>query len=675
MPVIAITVLLLVTLVGYLMSLGTQKSVSLGQSGSRMELTMQKLLRWEQTFIRTGMVADKERVNLSLSEMRSILESSRLLSTRGDVREIIADIEKENETHKKLFNALVEKVDILQSNNENMNKHFTQLQQLLIQKKNAKKAEDYGILGNINEYESEISMEGDELSLEYVNVREYIRQLTSFMQSAQLNAQNLLLRNDGQLYVVDRAALLTQRDEILRNARTQIQRLNSPSYSALWKGAEKELDALCGLLGRKAINEDDVGIQLQEATLYDAWKARQQLAERLEANSIEIQNLAKRLISQTQSAIEENSRLTNWINWCAVILAAIVMLFSGIMTSRSIIRPLLMVTRSAEDLAEGEINVQMTYDSRNELGRMAAAFRRMVQAQGAKVEAAQQIALGNLNVEVNPSSERDTLGNALAQMVERLNEVLGRVNDTATEVSQGASGIADASETLSIGATEQASSLEEMTRTMMEISSQTQTIAENASQANSMTIEASEAAETGHQEIQNMVDAMKEINESSREIGRIIKVIDEIAFQTNLLSLNAAVEAARAGSAGKGFAVVATEVRNLSSRSAQAASETATLIDLAISRVNNGVRIVDRTSNMLQNIVQEVTKASTLVDQIAISSADQAQRISQVNSGLQQLDGVTQQNATAAQISAEGSKTLSHQARELNQQLRNFNFQ
>jgi methyl-accepting chemotaxis protein len=675
LPVFAILILLLVTLVGYLMSLKTQKSVTLGKTGSEIELTMQKLLRGEQTFIRTGDKVDKERVDQIHSELKSVLGGARRLSSEKEVLEIIVEIETENEQHTALFNSLVDKVGNLQRYNANMDQHFIRLQELLVQKKEPKDTEDWGILGSISEYESEVSMEGDDLPLEYLNVREYIRQLTNYLQSVQINAQNLMLRNDGQQYVEGRSGLLNQKSEILRNARSQIQRLNQPDYNKLWDKVEKQLDTLSNLLGRKIVNDENSGRQLQDAALFEAWKSRQAVMAQLETNSLQIQNLAQRLIEQTQVSMEKSRRLSNWINFWAVLVAAVIMLISGIWVSRSIIRPLVIVTHSAENMAEGNINVDIEYDSQDELGRMATAFRSLVEAQGGKAEAARQIAAGNLAVKMIPSSDGDVLGHALSQMIEKLNEILSQVNSTASEVRQGAAHIANTSDSLSKGAAVQASSIEELTGSIEEISIQTKTIAENASDASSMTTNASQAAERGHKEIENIVDAMRGISDSSEEIGRIIKVIDEIAFQTNLLALNAAVEAAHAGKNGKGFAVVADEVRNLAGRSSKAASETAELIKTAVLRVEHGVKTVDRTSSVLKNIVQEVSKVSDLVYKIAKSSDEQAGRISQINSGLLQIEGVTQQNVSAAEESAEGSKVLSSQAMELNNQLNNFNFQ
>ena len=243
----------------------------------------------------------------------------------------------------------------------------------------------------------------------------------------------------------------------------------------------------------------------------------------------------------------------------------------------------------------------------------------------------------------------------LTRVIEGLNEGADQVNDAAGQVSA-------ASQQLAEGASEQASSLEETSSALEQMAAMTRTNAENAKQANSLSGQARSAAENGDKTMAQLNGAMTAINESSGQISKIIKVIEEIAFQTNLLALNAAVEAARAGEHGKGFAVVADEVRNLAQRAAQAARETTGLIEDSVVRAKEGTEVAGEVGNALGAIVSDVTKVTDLIDGIARASEEQAQGVDQVNTAVSQMDKVTQQNAAGAEESASASEQLSAQA-------------
>lgn len=264
------------------------------------------------------------------------------------------------------------------------------------------------------------------------------------------------------------------------------------------------------------------------------------------------------------------------------------------------------------------------------------------------------------------------LKNNINTTVDKLSETLTSVLSSVLQVNSGVEQISDATQSLSQGATEQASSLEEISSSMSEISSQIKANAENASTAQNLSIDARSAAESGNKRMDEMMIAMGEIDGASKQIAKIIKVIDDIAFQTNLLALNAAVEAARAGSHGKGFAVVADEVRNLAGRSAKAAKETADLIESSVSKVGNGINIANETSQSFKNIVNGIIKTTDLVGEIAAASNEQAQGASQIGQGLSQIDSVTQQNTANAEETASAAKELRGQAEALQNEVQRF---
>lgn len=260
----------------------------------------------------------------------------------------------------------------------------------------------------------------------------------------------------------------------------------------------------------------------------------------------------------------------------------------------------------------------------------------------------------------------------LNNTVVSMNSILLQVNGAVEQVAAGAFQVSGASQSLSEGATEQASSLEEISSSMQEIGSQIRVNAENAEKCDSLSKEAMESAKTGSEQMEILLEAMDDIDKSSKNISKIIKVIDEIAFQTNVLALNAAVEAARAGEHGRGFAVVAEEVRELAQKSAKAAKETTEMIDDSIKKAENGSNISAETSSVLKQLVEASKSVGAIVEEISIASNEQAQGVLQINTGLSQIEQVTQQNTANAEESAAASEELSGQADELRKMISRF---
>lgn len=285
-----------------------------------------------------------------------------------------------------------------------------------------------------------------------------------------------------------------------------------------------------------------------------------------------------------------------------------------------------------------------------------------------------QIGSGNLNIENVPQYDGDfvDISNGLNAIVETLNDLLKEIIFAAEQVKVGANQVSDGSQSLAQGSTKQASSVEELTASIAEISEQTKNNAINSYKAKELATDVIENAIKGNGQMSKMQSAMTEINHSSKEISKIIKVIDDIAFQTNILALNAAVEAARAGHHGKGFAVVAEEVRTLAARSAEAAKETAVMIEETIDKVSMGTRIADETANALHEIVEGIEKTADLVGNIAVASNEQATGIAQINTRIGQVSQVIQQNAATSEESAAASEEMSSQAEILKASIDQF---
>jgi methyl-accepting chemotaxis protein len=251
--------------------------------------------------------------------------------------------------------------------------------------------------------------------------------------------------------------------------------------------------------------------------------------------------------------------------------------------------------------------------------------------------------------------------------------MIGAVMEATTTISTGAREIAMGNTDLSQRTEEQASSLEETAASLEELTSTVRQNADNAQQANKLASTASEVAIKGGGVVTQVVRTMDDITASSRKISDIIGVIDEIAFQTNILALNAAVEAARAGEAGMGFAVVADEVRNLAQRSAQAAKDTALLIEDSIARSNDGKIKVDQVATAVRSMAQDSASIKQLVDEVMLGSEEQSNGIKQITRAITQMEQVTQTTAANAEESASAAEELNAQAESLRDIVRRLN--
>jgi methyl-accepting chemotaxis protein len=246
-----------------------------------------------------------------------------------------------------------------------------------------------------------------------------------------------------------------------------------------------------------------------------------------------------------------------------------------------------------------------------------------------------------------------------------LNRVIAGLGEGSEQVAAAAIQVSSASQSLAQGSSQQAAALEETTSSLEEMNSMTRGNADNAKQADSLMGETTRVVQAANQSMNDLTSSMKEVSAASEATAKIIKTIDEIAFQTNLLALNAAVEAARAGEAGAGFAVVADEVRNLAMRAAEAAKNTANLIEGTVNRVKQGSDLVDKTATAFNQVAESTTKVKELVGEIAAASTEQAQGVDQINKAVTEMNGVTQQVAANAEESASSSEELNAQAEQM----------
>lgn len=354
------------------------------------------------------------------------------------------------------------------------------------------------------------------------------------------------------------------------------------------------------------------------------------------------------------------------------LITVVVSEFVIIVTVRNIRIPLRNMTDAADKIALGEIDVEIKKYYNDEIGQLADSMKKMVENIKNQTKVTQEIAAGNLLVEVVPASDADVLSLALKKVVDDNNEALGSMKEATMQVSSGAEQVASASQSLAQGSTEQASAIQQITASIDEIATRTKVNANDANEANQLVNGAKDGALRGNERMSEMIQAMFEINESSENISKIMKVIDDIAFQTNILALNAAVEAARAGQHGKGFAVVAEEVRNLAGKSAQAASETAEMIEDSIKRVAKGSKLAQDTADALNDIVKAIDQIVTLTGSIATASNDQATAVTQIDQAISQVSIVVQNNSSTSEECAAASEELSAQALKLQEMISTY---
>ena len=350
----------------------------------------------------------------------------------------------------------------------------------------------------------------------------------------------------------------------------------------------------------------------------------------------------------------------------------VLLIILGVYVSRSIGANLKKIVDAIKIVGDGGIEVDIQKVSDDEFGEIIDAINEMVGSVKHDARLAYNISEGDLSMDVVPRTDIDVLGMAFKKLVDDNNHILGNIREASMQVTTGSEQVASASQSLAQGSTEQASSLEQITASIGDIADRTKANAEQANNANKLVREAKEGAEKGNVQMGEMIEAMHDINHASENISKIIKVIDDIAFQTNILALNAAVEAARAGAHGKGFAVVAEEVRNLAGKSAQAASETAELIEDSISKISKGSKLAEDTAKALETIVLNIEQIVALISNIANASNEQATAITQIDQAIGQVSHVVQSNSATSEQCAAASEELSNQAMRLRELIAKF---
>lgn len=344
----------------------------------------------------------------------------------------------------------------------------------------------------------------------------------------------------------------------------------------------------------------------------------------------------------------------------------------------SILVPLREVEAVAQELTDGNLHSTLDYRSDDEIGRLAHNMRKSIRILGSYVDdigrAMKMFAEGNFDVQPEVEWKGDFVGilNSFMLFEESMAETIKGIQHVSDEVSGAADQVASSSNDLADGATNQAAVVEELTATVAGVSEQVGKNSQSAKQISGRVDELGTAILESNGKMRDMVDSMNEINGASKEIDKIIATINEIASQTNLLALNASIEAARAGEAGKGFAVVANQVNVLADQSAQAAKESATLIETSVKAVEKGMVIAGQTASQFQEVSENSQIITKEVTNIAETLETQTTEIQQINDGIEQINDVVQTNSATSEECAAASQEMSSEAENLREMIRKF---
>ncbi len=476
--------------------------------------------------------------------------------------------------------------------------------------------------------------------------------------------------------VIDACIEQVQRTE--EEMQTSIDKLNQQfSDQALLEqmnGQYAQLsDALQELVRFASTNQRNSALKYYNET-YNA------LSENLQST---LEHISEAAENQALEAYQSSVRLqtTAVLMMCLIFVASIAFaVFLAYSVAQSIVKPMKEVMQAAEQIVQGDLEVQLHIDSKDEIGALSKSFTHMAHALRNIIQDTCNYldALAHRNFCIDIANEQIYVGTyqnlmlSMKEINQRLNQTLLDINLTSDKVAVGAEQMSFGAQALSQGATEQAAAVEELSATIQDISLQIQETADGSKLADNDNQQSAGELRHCDESMGQLVAAMQDISDSSHEIGRIIKTIDDIAFQTNILALNAAVEAARAGVAGKGFAVVADEVRNLAQKSAEAAKNTTTLIEAAIHAVSKGNQLAQNTAKSLNSSITISEKVANSVAKIAEASEQQANAIQQVTQGIQQISDVVQMNSATAEESAAASAELSGQAQMLKKEIGQF---
>lgn len=365
------------------------------------------------------------------------------------------------------------------------------------------------------------------------------------------------------------------------------------------------------------------------------------------------------------------------ILFLAALIYAVVMLK---VILKSIAEPMKIMLDAALQMSKGNLKQEIAYDMETEFGELAVCFRSMKEYLLSVVmdldNVLEEMGRGNFNVNTNIEYIGDFLPirNAIDKIKLNLSAAINKISISTEQVYDGVNQLKSGAANLSEGATDQSAAVEQLTATIEGISRQVNHNAKNTVNASDKVNNIVSRIMDSNIQMQKMMGAMAEISSRSREIGEIVKTIDEIAEQTNLLSLNASIEAARAGEAGRGFAVVANEVKGLAEQSSQSVNNTTILVDNCINAISVGTRLAEETADILIKIAEDAKEITSVVDEISNETQGQAEAVNQITLGMEQISEVIQSNSAAADETAASGESIARLALELDKLVGEFQF-
>ena len=382
---------------------------------------------------------------------------------------------------------------------------------------------------------------------------------------------------------------------------------------------------------------------------------------------------------QEVDALTHSSSMIQFLMVIALAMVGTLQLISMWVIRRKILRPVIAVRDQMGEISQGNLSAEFGFRSdTSEIGMLVASIhetkgelRKYISDIDNKLS---EMAQGNMNLSIDSSYRGEFLPiqDAMRQILDGLNDALSRIHQTAGKVSDRSERMAVSAQTLSDGAVQQAAAVEELSAGIQDISGQVKRTSKDADNARKSAVETESQLAVCSQKMAALSSAIADISESSDQISGIIKTIEDISFQTNILALNASDEAARVGAAGKGFAVVANEVQQLAAKSAESAKNITDLIVNSARLVQYGTSLSGETMTALTNVVSSSRQSAELVEHIADSAKQQAESLSQLTEGMENISAVVQTNANTAEESASSAQELHHHAERLQAAVRHF---